>query len=53
VFTRSDFCDMAAGCPGVARVDARTIRIEHEDFLGTYTAFEAALRMAATVGPDG
>ncbi len=28
VFTRSDYCDAAAACPGVERVDARTIRME-------------------------
>jgi D-amino peptidase len=53
VFTRSDYCDVAAACPGVTRVDARAVRIEHEDFLDTYTAFAAALRMAATVERGG
>ncbi len=52
VFMRTDFCDAAAICPGVERIDARSIRIEHEDYLDTYTAFGAALRLAATVGPS-
>ncbi len=49
VFTRSDYCDAAAACPGVERVDARTIRIESPGFLDTFATFLAALRLAATV----
>ena len=49
VFTRSDYCDAAATCPGVERVDARTIRMEDPGFLATFTTFLAALRLAATV----
>jgi D-amino peptidase len=49
VFTRSDYCDAAAACPGVERVDARSIRMENPGFLVTFTTFLAALRLAATV----
>lgn len=49
VFTRSDYCDAAAACPGVERADARTIRMEQPRFLDTFTTFLAALRLAATV----
>ena len=49
VFTRSDFADAAAVCPGVERVDARTIRLESPRFLSTFTTFVAALRLAAKV----
>ncbi len=49
VFTRTDYCDAAALCPGVERVDARTIRMESPGFLATFATFLAALRLAATV----
>ena len=49
VFTRSDFADAATVCPGVERVDARTIRLESPRFLSTFTTFAAALRLAAKV----
>ena len=49
VFTRSDYCDAAALCPGVERVDARTIRMESPSFLDTFATFQAALRLASTV----
>ena len=49
VFTRSDFAEAAAVCPGVERVDARTIRLESPRFLDTFTTFTAALRLAAKV----
>jgi len=49
VFTRGDFCDAASVCPGVERVDARTIRMESPSFLDTFASFQAALRLAAAV----
>jgi D-amino peptidase len=49
VFTRSDFAEAAAVCPGVERVDARTVRLESPRYLDTFAAFVAALRLAARV----
>jgi len=49
VFTRSDFAEAAALCPGVERVDARTVRLEGPRFLTTFTTFTTALRLAAKV----
>jgi D-amino peptidase len=46
VFTRSDFCDRAAACPGVERVDARTVRIERASFRESYRVLLACLELA-------
>ncbi len=46
VFTRSDFCDAAATCPGVERVDARSVRIEGGDYLGAYATLTACIDLA-------
>ena len=31
-FTRVEFCDRAAGCPGVRRLDGRTLEMAGADF---------------------
>lgn len=48
VFRRSDFCDAAAACPGVERVDARSVRIERDDYLDAYRTMVACLELAET-----
>ena len=48
VFTRSDYCDLAAACPGVERVDARSVRIDEPTHLQAYRCLVACLRLAAT-----
>lgn len=50
VFTRSDFCDRAAECPRVERVDARTVRIDRPAFRDTYATLMACLRLATSGG---
>ena len=49
VFTRSDVADAAAACPGVERVDARSVRIDAPRYLDAYRMLLACLRLAATV----
>ncbi len=46
VFTKTEYCDRAAGCPGVRRVDARAVDIEASDYLAVYRAFLAVLDLA-------
>lgn len=48
VFTRSDYCDLAAACPGVERVDARSVRIDVPTYLQAYRCLVACLRLADT-----
>jgi D-amino peptidase len=48
-FTRSDFADAAAACPGVERVDARSVRIDAPRYLDAYRTLLACLRLVGAV----
>jgi D-amino peptidase len=52
VFTRCDHCDAAAACPGVQRVDGRTIRIEGPDYLSVFGTLVACLEAVRTHRPE-
>jgi D-amino peptidase len=45
-FTRVEFCDRAAGCPGVRRLDGRTLEIAGKDFEEIYRGFLACVRLS-------
>ncbi len=45
-FGRADWCDNAAGCPGVTRLDGTTIEIAAPDWLGVFARFVASVRLA-------
>ncbi len=45
-FARVEFCDKAAFCPGVRRLDGRTLEIGGADFDEVYRAFLACLRLS-------
>lgn len=45
-FTRVEFCDRAAGCPGVRRLDGRTLQIPGADFEEVYRGFLACVRLS-------
>jgi D-amino peptidase len=45
-FTRVEFCDRAAGCPGVRRLDGRTLEITGKDFEEIYRGFLACVRLS-------
>ena len=45
-FTRVEFCDCAAGCPGVRRLDGRTLQIPGADFEEVYRGFLACVRLS-------
>lgn len=45
-FQRTRACDFAARCPGVERVDARTLQIPGGDYLQTFTALQTCLDLA-------
>jgi D-amino peptidase len=49
-FTRVQYCDLAETCPGVVRLDGRTLEISGTSFAGLYRGFLACLRLAAA--PD-
>jgi len=51
VFTRSDYADAAAMCPGAERVDARSVRIDAPRYLDAYRCLLACLRLAGGVTP--
>jgi D-amino peptidase len=38
-FTRVEFCDLAAACPGALRIDGRTLELRGADFDEVYRAF--------------
>lgn len=44
-FARTDFCDDAADCPGVERLDARTVRIAAPDYLSVFRSFIACISL--------
>jgi len=46
VFTRTGHCDLACDCPGVTRLDARTIEITGADYLRVFDTFVACWRLA-------
>jgi D-amino peptidase len=45
-FTRVEFCDLAAGCPGVGRLDGRTLEIAGADFEQVYRGFLTCVRLS-------
>jgi D-amino peptidase len=45
-FTRVEFCDRAAGCPGVRRLDGRTLEIPGVTFDEVYRGFLACVRLS-------
>jgi D-amino peptidase len=45
-FTRVEFCDRADGCPGVRRLDGRTLQIPGADFEEVYRGFLACVRLS-------
>lgn len=45
-FTRVEFCDRAAGCPGVRRLDGRTLEITGASFEEVFRGFLACLRLS-------
>ena len=45
-FTRVEYCDRAAGCPGVRRLDGRTLQISGADFEDVYRGFLACVRLS-------
>lgn len=45
-FQRTRACDSASRCPGVERVDARTLQIAGGDYLETFTALQTCLDLA-------
>ena len=45
-FTRVQFCDLAEGCPGVRRLDGRTLEMSGVDFEDVYRRFLACLRLS-------
>ena len=49
-FTRVEYCDLAAACPGVGRLDGRTLEITGADFEQVYKTFLACLALSETQG---
>lgn len=45
-FTRVEFCDLAAGCPGVRRLDGRTLEIRGADVPELYRGFLACVGLS-------
>jgi len=45
-FTRAEFCDRAASCPGVKRLDGRTLEIVGETYEEIYLSFLACVRLS-------
>jgi D-amino peptidase len=45
-FTRVEFCDRADGCPGVRRLDGRTVEIGGADFEEVYRGFLTCVRLS-------
>jgi len=45
-FTRVEFCDRAAGCPGVRRLDGRTLEVPGADVLAVYRGFLACASLS-------
>jgi D-amino peptidase len=49
-FTRVTYCDLAETCPGVVRLDGRTLEVGGETFADVYRAYLACLRLAESEG---
>jgi D-amino peptidase len=49
-FTRVEFCDRAAGCPGVRRLDGRTLEIPGADIHEIYRGFLACASLSELDG---
>jgi D-amino peptidase len=49
-FTRVTFCDLAETCPGVVRLDGRTLEIGGDTFANVYRAYLACLRLSEAQG---
>jgi D-amino peptidase len=49
-FTRAQFCDEAAFCPGVRRLDGRTLQLEGADFEELYRALLAVFKLSELTG---
>jgi D-amino peptidase len=49
VFMKTEYCDRAARCPAVTRIDARTVDIEAPDYLTVYRTFLTVVDLAANV----
>ena len=45
-FTRAEFCDRAASCPGVKRLDGRTLELAGETYEEIYLSFLACVRLS-------
>lgn len=45
-FTRVEFCDRAAGCPGVRRLDGRSLEITGASFEEVFRGFLACVRLS-------
>ena len=45
-FTRVEYCDLAAGCPGVRRLDGRTLEVEGADVEQIYRGFLACAMLS-------
>ena len=49
-FTRAEYCDQAAFCPGARRLDGRTVEISGATFEEVYRAFLACLMLSELTG---
>jgi D-amino peptidase len=49
-FTRVSFCDLAEACPGVKRIDGRTLEIAGATFADVYRGFLACVRLSELDG---
>ena len=49
-FTRVTYCDLAETCPGVVRLDGRTLEMSGASFADVYRTFLACLRLAGSEG---
>jgi D-amino peptidase len=49
-FTRATSCDLAENCPGVRRLDGRTLEIGGATFAEVYEGFLACLRLSEAAG---
>ena len=45
-FTRVEYCDLAAACPGARRLDGRTLELRGADFEEIYRAFLVCVRLS-------
>jgi len=49
-FTRAEFCDRAEGCPGVHRLDGRTLEVPGASYAEVYRGFLACLQLSEVAG---